>query len=85
MVRSLYLIFALSIFVVYLSAIAQFDTTPRRGYTEVMKVLKSPSQLLHKFGAELAPKNREERRAQRVTAIIIAFVAALALLYYFFI
>jgi hypothetical protein len=48
-----------------------------------MKVLKNPTQFINQAGQFIRPRDDQERRGYRLTATLIAFVATLALLYYF--
>ncbi len=48
-----------------------------------MKALKFSSEWLNQLGELIRPHNEQERREYRLAAILVAFVAALALLYHF--
>lgn len=52
-------------------------------YTGDMNGLNLARQFVAQFGEAVRPKKERERRESRATAIAVAFVATLALLYHF--
>ncbi len=48
-----------------------------------MKALKAPTQFITELGNRFVPKNEQKVRAQGLTALAIALVAAVLLVYHF--
>lgn len=54
-------------------------------YTEIMKVLKSSTEFLNKFGQAMLPKTESERRVADITATVLMILAIIALILSFLI
>lgn len=48
-----------------------------------MSVLKEPLQFIGQAGELIRPKNEQERRERRISAVIVAVAAAVLLIYHY--
>lgn len=61
----------------------EFDSALSEGYTQSMKTLDRPTQILIQLGDFIRPKTSEERRNRSLSALIMIGLAFAVLVWYF--